>query len=171
MRIVAASTRCSWGRKMGRFLPLAVMLSVGVLTACSSGGASQTVDPQDAGVITARACTEGDGRDVVLYVQNLDDFEWGDVRIGVSKGGETYSQELDRLPPQSQVEAEPFTESREFFYYVGGAAQQPGGRVGQGHTRQSDRYNLGSFSHIESISVDVRIPFEAVWTGEVGFCE
>lgn len=66
---------------MGRFLPLAVMLSAGVVAfiACSSGGASQTVDPQDAGVITARACTEGDGRDVVLYVQNLDDFEWGDV--------------------------------------------------------------------------------------------
>ena len=155
---------------MARFLPLVVMLSVGVLAACGSGGASQTVDPQEAGVITARACTEGDGRDIVLYVQNLDDFEWGDVRIGVSKGGETYSQELDRLPPQSQVEAEPFTESRDFFYYVGGAAQQPGGRVGQGHTRQSDRYNMGSFSHIESVSVDVRMPFEAVWTGEVGSC-
>ena len=145
---------------MGRFLPLVVMLSAGVLVliGCNSGGASQTVDPQDAGVITARACTEGDGRSTVLYVQNLDEFGWGDVRIGVSKGGETY-------------EAEPFTESREFFYYVGGAAQQPGGRLGQGFVRQSDRYNLGSFSHIESVSVDVQVPFEAAWTGEVGSCE
>ena len=158
---------------MGRFLPLAVMLSAGVLVliGCSSGGASQTVDPQDAGVIKARACTEGDGRDTALYVQNLDEFEWGDVRIGISKGGETYSQELASLPPQNQVEAEPFTESREFFYYVGGAAQQPGGRLGQGFVRQSDRYNLGSFSHIESVSVDVQVPFEAAWTGEVGSCE
>ena len=95
----------------------------------------------------------------------------GDVRIGVSKGGETYSQDLGSLPPQNQIEAEPFTESREFFYYVGGAAQQPGGRLGQGLVRQSDRYNLGSFSHIESVSVDVQVPFEAVWTGEVGSCE
>ena len=158
---------------MGRFLPLVVMLSAGVLVliACNSGGASQTVDPQDAGVITARACTEGDGRNTVLYVQNLDEFGWADVRIGVSKGGETYSQDLASLPPQNQVEAEPFTESREFFYYVGGAAQQPGGRLGQGFVRQSDRYNLGSFSHIESVSVDVQVPFEAAWTGEVGSCE
>ncbi len=158
---------------MGRFLPLVVMLSAGVLVliGCNSGGASQTVDPQDAGVITARACTEGDGRSTVLYVQNLDEFGWGDVRIGVSKGGETYSQDLASLPPQNQVEAEPFTESREFFYYVGGAAQQPGGRLGQGFVRQSDRYNLGSFSHIESVSVDVQVPFEAAWTGEVGSCE
>ena len=111
---------------MARFLPLAVFLPLGVLVlvACGSGGASQTADPQDTGVITAQACTEGEGRNVVLYVQNLDDFEWADVRIGVSKGGETYSQELDSLPPQSQVEAEPFTQSRDFFYYVGGAAQQ-----------------------------------------------
>ena len=81
---------------MGRFLPLVVMLSAGVLVliGCNYGGASQTVDPQDAGVITARACTEGDGRSTVLYVQNLDEFGWGDVRIGVSKGGETYSQDL-----------------------------------------------------------------------------
>ena len=158
---------------MGRFLPLVVMLSAGVLVliGCNSGGASQTVDPQDAGVITARACTEGDGRSTVLYVKNLDEFGWGDVRIGVSKGGETYSQDLASLPPQNQVEAEPFTESREFFYYVGGAAQQPGGRLGQGFVRQSDRYNLGSFSHIESVSVDVQVPFEAAWTGEVGSCE
>ena len=158
---------------MGRFLPLVVMLSASVLVliACNSGGASQTVDPQDAGVITARACTEGDGRNTVLYVQNLDEFGWADVRIGVSKGGETYSQDLASLPPQNQVEAEPFTESREFFYYVDGAAQQPGGRLGQGFVRQSDRYNLGSFSHIESVSVDVQVPFEAAWTGEVGSCE
>ena len=157
---------------MARFLPKAVVLvCVLVLVACGSGGASQTADPQDTGVITALACTEGEGRNVALYVQNLDDFEWGDVRIGVSKGGETYSQELDSLPPQIQVEAEPFTESREFFYYVGGAAQQPGGKVGQGHTRQSDRYNLGSFSHIEGVNVEVQLPFEAAWTGDVGPCE
>ena len=84
-----------------------------------------------------------------------------DVRIGVSKGGETYSQELDILLPQSQAEADPFTQSRDFFYYVGGAAQQPGGKVGQGHTRQSDRYNLGSFSHLEGVSIEVQTPFEA----------
>ena len=158
---------------MERFLPVAVILSAGALglMACGSGGAAQTADPQNAGVITPRACTEGEGRDVVLYVQNLDDFEWADVRIGVSKGGETYSQELDILLPQSQAEAEPFTQSREFFYYVGGAAQQPGGKVGQGHTRQSDRYNLGSFSHLESVSIEVQTPFEAAWTGEVGYCE
>ena len=158
---------------MRRFVRLVVILWVGLLAlnACGSGGASQTADPQDAGVITARACTEGEGRHVVLYVQNLDDFEWGDIRIGVSKGGETYSQELDSLLPESQAEAEPFTESRDFFYYLGGAAQQPGGKVGQGHTRQSDRYNLGSFSHIESVEVEVQLPSEASWTGEAGPCE
>ena len=157
---------------MARFLPPAVVLvCVLVLVACGSGGASQTADPQDTGVITARACTEGEGRNVVLYVQNLDDFEWGGVRIGVSKGGETYSQELSFLPPESQAEAEPFTQSRDFFYYVGGAAQQPGGKVGQGHTRQSDRYNLGSFSRLESVNVEVQMPFEAAWTGEAGPCE
>ena len=158
---------------MGRFVPLAVMLPAGVLVliACNLGGSSQTPDLQEAGSITAWVCTGGDGRETVLYVQNLDEFGWGDVRIGVSKGGETYSQDLASLPPQNQVEAEPFTESREFFYYVGGAAQQPGGRLGQGFVRQSDRYNLASFSHIESVSVDVQVPFEAVWTGEVGSCE
>ena len=161
------------GKQMGRFVPLATMLPAGVLVliACNLGGSAQTPDLREAGSITARVCTDGDGREAVLYVQNLDEFEWGDVRIEISKGGETYSQERGSLPPQNQVEAEPFTESREFFYYVGGAAQQPGGRLGQGFVRQSDRYNLGSFSHIESVSVDVQVPFEAAWTGEVVSCE
>ena len=109
------------------------MLSAGVLVliGCSSGGASQTVDPQDAGVIKARACTEGDGRSTVLYVQNLDEFGWGDVRIGVSKGGETYQAaeklcclpRAENCPTINAVLSRALNELCELAYHMPNAAE------------------------------------------------
>ena len=152
--------------------PIAIVLSasflVSVFAACGSGGASSPgSDPE---TITAQVCTDGEARDTRLYVRNLDDFEWMDLEVSVSKGGETYSQELASLLPESQAIALPFSNSGDFFYYLGGSTQKPGGKSGLGHVRQTDRYNLGSFAHTESAEVSIKTPIEAVWKGEVGPC-
>ena len=96
--------------------PIAIVLSasflVSVFAACGSGGASSPgSDPE---TITAQVCTDGEARDTRLYVRNLDDFEWMDLEVSVSKGGETYSQELASLLPESQAIAPPFSNSGDF---------------------------------------------------------
>ncbi|MDA1347550.1 MAG: hypothetical protein O3A47_01575 [Chloroflexi bacterium] len=135
-----------------RSSPIAIVLSASflvlALVACGSGGASPGSNAQ---TITAQVCTDGEERDTRLYVRNLDDFEWIDLEISVSKGGETYSQELASLLPESQAIAPPLSNSGDFFYYLGGSTQQPGGKSGLGSVRQSDRYNLGSFAHTERL--------------------
>lgn len=151
---------------------IALMLSASflflALVACGSGGASPGSDAQ---TITAQVCTDGEERDTRLYVRNLDDFEWMGLEISVSKGGETYSQELANLLPESQAIATPFSNSGDFFYYLGGSTQIPGGKSGLGHVRQTDRYNLGSFAHTESAEIAIKAPIQAVWKGNVVPCE
>ena len=153
------------------------VLSVSVLTfilvaliACGSGD----VKSQDTALtqeIKAELCTEGEGRGTKLYVRNSDDFEWIDVKIDLTKGGQTYSMTLERLLPESDSSAEAITDSTQFFYWFGGAEQKPGGKTGISlNARNSEKFVLTNFSHLQNATIEVQLPFPAKWTSEPKVC-
>ncbi len=153
------------------------VLSVSVLTfilvaliACGSGD----VKSQDTALtqeIKAEVCTEGEGRGTKLYVRNSDDFEWIDVKIDLTKGGQTYSMTLDRLLPESDISSEAITDSTQFFYWFGGAEQKPGGKTGISlNARNSEKFVLTNFSYLQYATIEVHLPFPAKWTGEPKAC-
>jgi hypothetical protein len=142
-----------------------------VLTACGSGD----VKSQDTPVvqeITAEVCMEGEGRKTKLYVRNSDDFEWIDVKIDLTKGGQTYSMTLERLLPEIDSSADSYTDSTQFFYYFGGSEQTAGGqrKISNLSSWNSEKFVLTNFSHLQYASVEVKLPFPAKWTGEPKVC-
>ena len=140
------------------------------LIACGSDDA-KSQDTPVVQEITAEVCTEGEGRKTKLYVRNSDDFEWVDVKIDLTKGGQTYGMTLERLLPETDSSAEPYTDSTQFFYWFGGAEQKPGGKTGISlNARNSEKFVLTNFSHLQYASIEVQLPFPAKWTGEPKVC-
>ncbi|MDA1347798.1 MAG: hypothetical protein O3A47_02890 [Chloroflexi bacterium] len=143
-----------------------------LVVGCGSGGASQS----EVRTLLAEACTEGEAREIGLYIKNLDDFEWQEAKLTVTKGGETYllgSQGghiddsrwvLLDVPPQSVREAEPFTDPSEF-------TTRGTGPVPNNPNYARPLLRLGSFSHLQSATISIRTPFEAEWTGDVHPCQ
>ncbi len=154
------------------------VLSVSVLTlilvaliACGSGD----VKSQDTALtqeIKAELCTEGEGRGTKLYVRNSDDFEWIDVKIDLTKGGQTYSMTLERLLPESDSSAEAITDSTQFFYYFGGSEQTAGGqrKISNLSSWNSEKFVLTNFSYLQNATIEVQLPFPAKWTSEPKVC-
>lgn len=152
-----------------------VVLGLAILAACDSGGAAApsaklAVDE----TLQVEACTEGKARDTVLYVRNLNDFDWNGARLRVTKGGKTYllgleSQHisesrfdpLDRQP-ESVAASEPFTDPSLF------TTRGEGIRKDSKHGAPVIR--LANFSHLDSVTVELDSPFESTWTGEVREC-
>ena len=152
-------------------LVLVVSFLTAVLIACGTGD----VKSQDANLIqeiTAEVCIEGEGRKTKLYVRNSDDFEWVDVKIDLTKGGQTYSMTLERLLPEIDSSADPYTDSTQFFYYFGGSEQTAGGqrKISNLSSWNSEKFVLTNFSHLQYASVEVQLPFPAKWTGEPKVC-
>ena len=154
------------------------LLSVSILTfmlvaliACGSGD----VTSQDTALtqeIKAEVCTEGEGRKTKLYVRNADDFEWIDVKIDLTKGGQTYSMALNRLLPETDSSAKAITDSTQFFYYFGGSEQTAGGqrKISNLSLWNSEKFVLTNFSHLQNATIEVQLPFPAKWTGEPKVC-
>ena len=145
------------------------VLTLGVI-ACGS----EDVKSQDTALmqeVTAEVCTEGEGRKTKLYVRNADNFEWVDVEIDLTKGGQTYSMTLERLLPETDISADPITDSTQFFYWFGGAEQKPGGKTGISlNARNSEKFVLTNFSYLQNATIEVQLPFPAKWTGEPQPC-
>ena len=166
---------CGRGYMFKQTLPtihllIALLVLVLGLIACGSDDSKS----QDAALmqeITAEVCTDGEGRKSKLYVRNTDDFEWVDVKIDLIKGGQNYTMTLERLLPESDIPAEPFTDSTQFFYWLGGADQKPGGKTGISlNARNSEKFVLTNFSHLQNVSIEAKLPFPAKWSGEPQPC-
>ena len=150
-------------------------LVIAILAACDSGGAAAPVAKIDAQQeLEAEACTEGKARDTVLYVRNLNDFDWNGARLRVTKGGKTYLlglegqhitesrfDPLDRQP-ESVAASEPFTAPSLF------TTRGEGIRKDSKHGAPVIR--LANFSHLDSVTIELASPFESTWTGEVREC-
>jgi len=152
---------------------LLIALSVLVLGLIGCGSDdSKSPDAALMQAITAEVCTEGEGRKSKLYVRNTDDFEWVDVKIDLAKGGQTYSMTLERLLPESDISAEAFTDSTQFFYYFGGSEQTAGGqrKISNLSSWNSEKFVLTNFSHLQNASIEAKLPFPAKWSGEPTIC-
>ena len=149
-------------------------LALVLLAACGSGGASPSAKRSQAHTISAEACTQGEARDTTLYVRNLNDFEWKGATLRVTKGGRTYllglegqhisNSRIDPIdrPPESLQPADPFTDPSQF------TTRGEGIRKDSKHGAPVIR--LASFSHLESVTVELSAPLKAEWTGEVHPC-
>ena len=157
---------------------LLILLSVAALAtaACGSGGAATSSDSALNEPLKVDVCVEGEGRKAQVYFKNLGDFEWQDVEFSVTKGGETYTfldepqskQTTAEKPtswsPESLSPAYAFTDPTEFT------------RRGFSSIVRRDNYaaplkRLSTFSAPQSATVEIGLPYEAEWTGEVGTCQ
>ena len=139
---------------------LSGVLGMALLAACGSGGASPSAKKSATPTIKAEACTDGEARETVLYVRNLNDFEWTGAVLGVAKGGKTYilglqGEHTDKsrvdpiyMPPESLQPAEPFTDPSKFTARgekIRRDLKQGGAPI----------IRLASFSHLESVTVEL----------------
>ena len=156
--------------------PLLLGVLVLSATACGSGGAAPSSDVVLGEPLEVDVCVEGEGRKAEVYFKNLSDFEWQDVEFSVTKGGETYTfldepqskqtsaEKPTSWPPESVSPASAFTDPTEFT------------RRGFSSLVRRDSYNaplkrLSTFSALQSATVEIELPYEAEWTGEVGTCQ
>jgi hypothetical protein len=135
-----------------------------LLIACGSGAAEPTPVPV---TLTAEVCTEGQARNSLLHVKNLDDFEWRDITITLVKLGNRYSREWVSMAPDAQQPVS-FTDAREFFYL----ALASGTGIGVGLSRETEQgmKRLHNFTNLESATIQITSPQPGEWTGEVGPC-
>ena len=143
---------------------------------CGGGGAAPSSEVVSEEPLKVDVCVEGAGRKAQVYFKNLGDFEWQDVKFSLTKGGETYTfldepqskltstEKPTNWPPESVSPAYAFTDATEFT------------RRGFSSMVRRDSYNaplkrLSSFSALQGAAVEIELPYEAEWTGEVGTCE
>lgn len=151
------------------------VLALAILAGCDSGGAAAPSAKLAVGeTLQAEACTEGKARDTVLYVRNLNDFEWKGAAVRVVKGGKTYLLGLEGqhisdsridpidIPPESVTPSEPFSDPSQF------TTRGEGIRKDSKHGAPVIR--LANFSHLDSVTVELPEPSTATWTGEVSEC-
>ena len=118
--------------------------------------------------LTAEVCAEGESRKSTLRVKNLDDFEWRNVTIEVEKQGNTYRLDSDRIPPEAQQPAEPFTDAQEFSYL----ALASGTGIGVGLSRETEQglKRLHNFTGLDSATIRITSPQPGEWKGQVSQC-
>lgn len=146
-----------------------------IVAGCDSGGAAAPSAKLAVGeTLQAEACIEGKARDTVLYVRNLNDFDWKGARLRVTKGGKTYLlglegqhitesrfDPLDRQP-EAVTPSEPFTDASQF------TTRGEGIRKDSKHGAPVIR--LANFTHLDSVTVELDSPSASTWTGEVREC-
>ena len=144
---------------------MAVLAAVVLLSAC---GSDEAVDEQQQLlVLNAEVCTEGEARDTVLFVRNLDDFDWKSASITVVKGDLEYTHEVASIPPESAQAAQSFTVPSDFaFDDLGGSA--PSDVTGE---QVHERRPLHNFGNLTSARIVSSGPQAGEWSGEVPSCQ
>ena len=137
-----------------------------LLAGCGAVGASPSAKSTRGQTISVVACTEGEARDTVICVRNLNDYEWAGAALRVSKGGKTYVLGLEGLhistsridpidrPPERTRPVEPFADPSQFTTRgeeVRRDLKQGGAPV----------IRLASFAHLESVTVELPAPLES----------
>ena len=141
------------------------LLSISVLMSCGTSDEPGLTKTQQ---IHGEVCIEGSGRDAVLFVRNLNEFLWDQVRMEVVRGGQTYILGVHAahvvqnrwtklmIEPEITKVAEPFTDPTKF-------------------TSRADSHRellrLTSFTQVQSVTLILDKPFESEWTSDVGNCE
>ena len=142
---------------------LAALVVVVLLSAC---GSDEAVEEQTMLALNAEVCTEGEARDTVLLVRNLDDFDWKNASITVVKGDLDYTHEVDSIPPETAQAAQPFTVASDFaFDDLGGSA--PSGVTGE---QVHERRPLHNFGNLTSARIESTGLQAGEWSGEVQPC-
>ena len=143
---------------------LAALTAVVLLSGC---GSEEAADVQPMLALDAQVCTEGEARDTVLFVRNLDDFDWKSAGITVVKGDLEYTHEVESFPPESVQAAQPFTIASDFaFDDLGGSA--PSGVTGE---QVHERRPLHNFGNLTSARIVSSAPQAGEWSGEVHPCQ
>jgi hypothetical protein len=118
--------------------------------------------------IHAEVCIEGSGRDAVLYVRNLNEFSWDQVRMEVIRGGQTYILGVHAahvvqnrwtklmIEPEITKVAEPFTDPTKFTSRA---------------SSHRELLRLASFTQVQSVTIILDKPFESKWTSDITNCE
>ena len=144
------------------------------LIGCGSGGAEPTPVPV---ALTADVCTDGEARDTVLYIRNLDDFEWQSATVSLSKGADTYTREWASLSPERQQAAVAITDSLEFTYtywsYHGRLIPRGDRQRNEPPLRwdEAGTKRLHNFSNLESATIEITSPHPGDWAGEINPCQ
>ena len=142
-----------------------VLLSMYVLMSCAASDELELTRTQQ---IHAEVCIEGSGRDAVLFVRNLNEFSWEQVRMEVIRGGQAYILGVHAahvvqnrwtklmIEPEITKVAEPFTDPTKFTSRA------------ESHR---ELLRLGSFTQVQSVTLILDKPFESKWTSDIGNCE
>ena len=156
-------SRTTYGYRLSAVV-IAVLAAFALLSGC---GSDEAVDEQTMLALNAEVCTEGEARDTVLLVRNLDDFDWKSASITVVKGDLEYTQEVASLRPESVQVAQPFTVASDFaFDDLGGSA--PSGVTGE---QVHERRPLHNFGNLTSARIVSSAPQAGEWSGEVHPCQ
>ena len=151
----------------GYRLSAAVLAALAVVILLSGCGSDEAVDEQTMLALSAEVCTEGEARDTVLFVRNLDDFDWKSASITVVKGDLEYTHEVESFAPESVQAAQPFTVASDFaFDDLGGSA--PSGVTGE---QVHERRPLHNFGNLTSARIVSSAPQAGEWSGEVHPCQ
>ena len=151
----------------GYRLCAAVLAALAVVILLSGCGSDEAVDEQTMLALSAEVCTEGEARDTVLFVRNLDDFDWKSASITVVKGDLEYTHEVESFAPESVQAAQPFTVASDFaFDDLGGSA--PSGVTGE---QVHERRPLHNFGNLTSARIVSSAPQAGEWSGEVHPCQ
>ena len=144
---------------------LAVLAGLAWLSAC---GSDEAVDEQQALLdLNAQVCTEGEARSTVLFVRNLDDFDWKNASITVVKGDLEYTHEVTSIPPESAQAAQPFTVPSDFaFDDLGGSA--PSAVTGEQVHERRPLHNFGNLTSARIVSAGLQA---GEWSGGVQPCQ
>ena len=135
-----------------------------LLTACGSNGVSEDAPIHS---MNAEACIMGEARDTVLYIRNLDDFEWVDVTVDLIKSGMAYQAKFNSISPDTETPTEAITNPRLFSLdnSPGVTGLNPIG------DKVSWRAVLGNFANLESAKISIKTPFSSEWAGQVDSCQ
>ena len=134
-----------------------------LLTACGSNEISEEVSSYS---IKAEVCIMGEALKTVLYIRNLDDFEWADVTVDLIKSDMAYQGKFDSILPNKETPTEAITNPRLFSLdnSPGVTGLNPMG------DKVAWRAVLGNFANLQSATISIKTPFSSEWAGQVASC-
>ena len=157
-----------------------VVISAAVLLisiACASDSSKEAQSDQ-ALVVKAAVCAEGEGRDSSIKFQNLNDFTWAGVTFSLDKGGRTYTlgEEAQSMQggrdkptlwaPESSTPAQPFVHASDW-------TNRPVGEQ-RASSHKAPLRRLTHLGYLDGASVKIQIdeePGTAEWSGSITQCQ
>ena len=115
--------------------------------------------------LNAEFCIQGEATDAILYVKNLNDFEWGGIKISVVRRGTEYTWTKgapEFMLPEADTAASPSTVPKDWIN------REPKHKFKV--IRDSLR-RMNFFNDLETGNIQITSPGPGVWSGEIIECE